>query len=168
MVGRCPWTADYLFVPRAEKIAYTACQYVCAPSFALPQNQYRPSVLFEHTHVVDIALDITVEFSIPEFSVCSGSSTSWTVVLMPETTVDEYHLLVSRKDQIRFPRKIAVVQSESESESMREFADTNFGRRVAGSYTRHQMAPLSYREVVRHDRLYVFSPSFVLLPTLHG
>lgn len=100
-------------------------------------------MLLEQIYVFDIPLDIPVELAIPEFLVCTGSSTSWTVMLVPETAVDEYHLLVSGKNKVWFPRKVPAMESESESESMREFSDTNLGRRVAASYTRHQLTPLS-------------------------
>ena len=104
----------------------------------------------EQIHVVDIPLDVPVEFLVPEIPVGTGSSTAWTIVLMPEATVDEDHLLVSGKYKVRCSRKIPTVQSKSESESMHDLADSNFRRCVAASYAPHQPTSLSRRKVVRH------------------
>ena len=125
-------------------------QHVRGLGFALPEDEYRPSVPLEQIHVDDIPLDVPVEFPIPEFAVGTGSSTPWTIVLMPEATVDENYLLVSGKYKIRCSRKIPTVQSKSESESMHDLADSNFRRCVAASYAPHQPTSLSRRKVVRH------------------
>ena len=160
--------ADRFLFRRTEKLAYAALQRVRAPGFAFPENECCPSVSLEQIHVVDIPLDVTVEFPVPEFAVGSGSSTPWTIVLMPETTVDENYLLVSGKYKVRCSRKIPAVQSKSKSESMRDFSDTDFRRCVAESYAPHQPTPLSRREVVRHVGISVCGSPFGLLRTLHG
>ena len=122
----------------------------------------------EQIHVVEIPLDVPVELPVPEFAVGTGSSTPWTIVLMPEATVDKNHLLVSGKYEIRGSRKIPTVQSKSESESMRDFANSNFRRRVATSYATHQSTSLARRKVVRHVGISVCGSLLVQLYTRHG
>lgn len=160
--------AGRFLLPRAEKFADAELQRVRVPGFALPENENCPPVPLEQIHVVDIPLDVPVEFPVPEFAVGSGSSAPWTIVLMPETTVDENYLLMSGKYNIRCSRKIPAVQSKSESESMRDFTHSNFRHCVAASYATHQPTPLGQRNVVRHVGISVCGSPFGLLRTLHG
>ena len=104
----------------------------------------------DQIHVVDIPLDGPVKFLVPEIPVGTGSSTVWTIVLMPEATVDQDNFPVCGKYKVRCSRKIPTVQSQSESESMHDLADSNFRRCVAASYAPHQLTSLSRRKVVRH------------------
>ena len=136
--------------------------------FAFPDYESCPSVSLEQIDVVEIPLDVPVEFPIPELTVGTWSSTPRTIVLMPETTVDENYLLVLGKYKIRGSRKIPAVQSKSESESMRDFANSNLRRCVATSYATHQPAPLDRRKVVRHVGTSVCGSLLVQLYTLHG
>ena len=142
--------AGRFLLPRAEKFADAELQHVRVLGFALPENENCPPVPLEQIHVVDIPLDVPVEFLVPEIPVGTGSSTPWTIVLMPEATVDENYLLVSGKYKIRCSRKIPTVQSKSESESMCGFSNSNFRLCVAASYATHQPSSLGRRKVVRH------------------
>ena len=160
--------ADRSLFRLTEKLADSALQHVRALGFAFPENECCPSASLEQIHVVDIPLDIPVEFPIPEFAVGTGSSTPWTIVLVPEATVNENHLLVSGKYKIRSSRKIPTVQSKPESESMYDFADSNFRRRVTASYPTHRPTALGGRKVVRHVAMSVCGSPLVQLRTLHG
>ena len=160
--------ADRFLFRRTEKLAYAALQRVRAPGFAFPENECCPSVSLEQIHVVDIPLDVPVELPVPEFAVGSGSSAPWTIVLMPEATVDENYLLVSGKYKVRCSRKIPAVQPKSESESMRDFTHSNFRHCVAASYATHQPTPLGRRKVVRHVGISVCGSPFGLLPLYMG
>ena len=159
--------ADRSLFHRTEKLADSTLQHVRALGFAFPENECCPSVSLEQIHVVDIPLDIPVEFPVPEFAIGTGSSAPRTVVLMPEATVNENYLLVSGKYKIRCSRKIPTVQSKSESESMCDFADSNFRRRVAASYPAHRPTALGRRKVVRHVAMSVYGSPLVQPRTLH-
>ena len=160
--------ADRFQLRRTEKLADSALQHVRALGFAFPENECCPSVSLEQIHVVDVPLDIPVEFPVPEFAVGTGSSTPWTIVLVPEATVNENYLLVFRKYKIWCSRKIPTVQSKSESEAMHDFTDSNFRRRVAASYAAHQSTSLERRKVVRHVGISVCGSPLVQLYTRHG
>ena len=151
-----------------EKLADSALQHLHALGFAFPENECCPSASLEQIHVVDIPLDIPVEFPIPEFAVGTWSSTPWTIVLVPEAAVNKNHLLVSGKYKIRSSRKIPAVQSKSESESMRDFANSNFRRCVATSHATHQSTALDGRKVVRHVGISVCDSPLVQLYTRYG
>ena len=101
--------ADRSQLRRTEKLADSALQHVRALGFAFPENECCPSVSLEQIHVVDIPLDISVEFPVPEFTVGTGSSTPWTIVLMSEAPVNKNYLPVSGKYKIRCSRKISTV-----------------------------------------------------------
>ena len=159
--------ADRSLFRRTEKLADSAFQHVRTLNFAFPEYESCPSVSLEQMHVIEIPLDVPVEFPVPEFTVGTGSSAPWTIVLMPEATVDENYLLVLGKYKIRSSRKIPTVQSKSESESMRDFANSNFRRCVATSYATHQPSSLDRRKVVRHVGISVCGSPLVQLYTLH-
>ena len=142
--------ADRSQLRRTEKLADSVLQQVRALGFAFPENECCPSTSLEQIHVVDIPLDIPVEFPVPEFAIGVGSPTPWTIMLVPEATVDKNYLLVLGKYKIRSSRKIPTMQSKSVSESMRDFANSNFRRCVATSYATHQSTSLDRRKVVRH------------------
>ena len=160
--------ADRSLFRLAEKLADSVLQHVRALGFAFPENECCPSTSLEQIHVVDIPLDIPVEFPIPEFAVGAGSSTPWTIVLVPEATVDKNYLFMLGKYKIWSSRKIPTMQSESESELMRDFANSNFRRCVATSYATHQSTSLNRRKVVRHIGISVCGSPLAQLYTRHG
>jgi hypothetical protein len=61
---------------------------------------------------------------------------------VPETSMDEYRLPQPWKDDVRTPRQVPPMQSESIAKRMRDPANRNLWRRVPLPYSRHPASRL--------------------------
>jgi len=85
------------------------------PQCALPNNCHPPALSAQLLDMPRVACNVPLKFSSPELPICLGSGCITTAfVLVPETTVNEYHRLVFWEDQIWRARKTSRVQSIAE------------------------------------------------------
>lgn len=83
---------------------------------ALPKYEAPPTFRAQSTEVLSVALGISKTFSAPVFDVTSWRATPLrTRMLMPEASVNEYHLLSSSKNEIWDARQFFVVETVAEA-----------------------------------------------------
>ena len=122
----------------SKKSLHSVFQFFKILHFALPHDQNRPSSVFQKRHGLLIPPNIIIELCIPEFLVGRRSCAAWTVVLMPETAMNEDDLFPAREYQIGSSRKILTMKTISESHSMNHTANQHLGFRIPSSYTPHE------------------------------
>jgi hypothetical protein len=133
----------------ANFVSDKACQLFRRLSFALPDNHYFPFVSFQGSDGSSVALHIETKLLSPELrrwwrSLLASGMT------MPKASVNKHNGPTAWKDQIRRAWEVSSMQPKSKPQSVRGFADRNFGRGVLAADPRHQpRAPLA-RETIDH------------------
>jgi hypothetical protein len=94
---------------------------------------------FEKATVAYIAAAISFHFALPElfvaFNLSFAVNTFWTTV--PETSMDKYANLLSRKNYIWFARQVSLVQTISEARIVKKFTNNKLRFSVFASDTSH-------------------------------
>jgi hypothetical protein len=75
---------------------------------------------------------------------------------MPEAAMNEDDGMMSRQDDIRFPRQSLPVKSETESRGVKKFSHDDFRFGVAPPDCRHISASGFGIEVIGHTRIFAF------------
>jgi len=70
---------------------------------------------------------------------------------MPETSIDEAHSAVPRKDQVRLARQVLRVQAIAEPKSMKAPPESHFRFCVFAADARHDTGSLYFIKYVCHD-----------------
>ena len=78
-----------------------------------PENQVDPARSNEHLIVRPITKNIASDLSFPKISIRRRPFEVFTVVSVPEATIHENGFLATKKDYIRFPWQIPVMQAIS-------------------------------------------------------
>ena len=98
-----------------------------------------------------IALSVLGDLSLPEFDVRRREATLSAIMAVPETAVNEDGRRILRQHDVGFARKIFAVKAKSKAESVEIAAKADFGLRVLGSDTGHNLASFGLVENVGHS-----------------
>jgi hypothetical protein len=124
---------------------------------AFPYRENAPAALFKPRHCDVITRAIPGNLVLPELFPCCGPFEQMAAVPVPEATVNEYDGVVLRKDEIRAAGQLAVLQAETETESMQGAADHHFRSRIASPDTAHIEPALLRCKYVHGGRANLYS-----------
>lgn len=96
-----------------------------------------PSFFTKKVLILPVSFDISIEFFEPKFLACGRPLTTWAVMAVPKTPVDEHYCSPTRKDNVRYAGQITPMQTEAITQAIKRFAYDNLRRRVLVFNTRH-------------------------------
>ena len=134
----------------SKKCLHSIFQFFRILHLAFPNDQNRPSSIFQKGHGFPIPPNIIIELCIPEFLVGRRSCAARTIMLAPETSMNEDDLFSTWKNQVGSPREIPTMKTISESHSMNHTTNQHLGFRIPSSYTPHEAAAKIGGYMVRH------------------
>lgn len=110
---------------------------------AFPDDSHAPAKGAEHFRMMPVAINIPLEFLLPEFLIGPGSGcVAAAFMSVPKTAMDEYHRSVLRKHKVWGARQLPHMKSISKPSGEKKGAKRSLRPSVLSSNARHHSAAL--------------------------
>ena len=135
-----------------QKSFNAVTQFLQVLCLAFPDNQDRPSQVFQIGDISVVSQDSSIKLVIPEILVGKWTSTSRTVMLVPEAPVNKDDFTTACECQIRFPRQATTMKAIPKAQFTNKVADSHFWSRIFPSDTTHYTTTEFGRKMICHKR----------------
>jgi hypothetical protein len=120
--------------------------------FAFPDLQSVPTLLCQSLEILAIPYLVHSKLWQPEIPVGLWDEAAFAAMGVPETAVDEYHLMSCGKNQVWFSGKIRPMKPESVAKAMHEAANCQFRQGIFAADCSHILTAIhapSYLELLK-------------------
>lgn len=152
------WTRLELALVPSQPVLYHRSRFA-RPSLAqgaLPDDCYPPSAIEEVTPVPSVSRHVLRELGLPEVRARRrGRRVSTTRMPVPEAAVHEAYGLEASEHEVRSSGEASIVQSVSETPSVKRPSESELRLRAPVPDSRHHARPGGRIHYVRHHRLRV-------------
>lgn len=125
-------------------------QFVEVPDLALPNPENIPAERFDLFYFRSVSVNISLEFGQPIIEPGLRKLTLWTAVPVPETSVHEDRLAMTRQDDVGTARKIFTMQAEAIAQPVQNLPDDKLRLGVLLFNGLHDPSALLRRASVHH------------------
>ncbi len=142
-------------IPSAQERLDSLAEKITVLDFTFPNHQHVPARIVKAGLMRRIASPVTLKFRDPIVAVrLWGPRSPWTIMLVPEASMDENHFASRGEYQIGFSGKVSAMQAIPITHAVSQPPHSHFGSRIPAFHCAHRAAAI-FRSF-RHFRISIF------------